>query len=167
MGQMNQFQSHGAIQAPLAAQMGQRGQRVGRGQVQSPQARMSRTQGRVYAVVPKAEHADQPDMQSTFYTCNYFFCIMFIIVAPRVIDLGLEVEAFREMMRNSSLDCKVRVGQMCRDRESGISVILLMVDLMVVDILGVDVILDMDELTAIGLSVIGTLAGLSYPTRSW
>ena len=36
-----------------------------------------------------------------------------------------------------------------------------------VDILGVDVILDMDELTAIGLSVIRTLAGLSYPTRSW
>ena len=45
--------------------------------------------------------------------------------------------------------------------------ILLMVDLRVVDILGVDVILDIDELTAIGLSVIGTLAGLSYPTRSW
>ena len=55
---------------------------------------------------------------------------------------------------------------MCRDRESWISVILLMVDLRVVDILGVDVILDMDELTAIGLSVIVTLAGLSYPTRS-
>ena len=53
---------------------------------------------------------------------------------------------------------------MCRDCESEISVILIMVDLRVVDILGVDVILDMDELTAIGLSVIGTLAGLSYPT---
>ena len=37
---------------------------------------------------------------------------------------------------------------MCRDRESGILVILLMVDLRVVEILG-------------------TLAGLSYPTRSW
>ena len=84
-----------------------------------------------------------------------------------VTDLGLEVEAFREMMGNSSLGCRVRVGQMCRDRESGVSVILLMVDLRVVDILGVDVILDMDELTAIGLSVIGTLAGLSYLTRSW
>ena len=45
--------------------------------------------------------------------------------------------------------------------------ILLMVDLRVVDILGVDVILDMDELTAIRLSVIRTLAGLSYLTRSW
>ena len=95
-----------------------------------------------------------------------FYCIMFIN-ASCVIDLGLEVEAFREMIRNSSLRCRVRVGKMCRDRESGISVILLMVDLRVVDILGVDVILDMDELTAIGLSVIGTLAGLSYPTRSW
>ena len=38
------------------------GQSMGRGQVQSPQARMSRTQGRVYAVGPEAEHADQPDM---------------------------------------------------------------------------------------------------------
>ena len=51
---------------------------------------------------------------------------------------------------------------MCRDRESWILVILLLVDM-----LSVDVILDMDELTTIGLSVIGILAGLSYPTRSW
>ena len=71
------------------------------------------------------------------------------------------------MMGNSSLGCTVRVVQMCRDRESGISVILLMVDLRVVDILGVAVILDMDELTAIGLLVSGTLTRLSYPTRSW
>ena len=41
------------------------------------------------------------------------------------------------------------------------------VDLRVVDILVVDVRLDMDELTAIELSVIGTLAGLSYPTWPW
>ena len=84
-----------------------------------------------------------------------------------MIGLGLEVEAFREMMGNSSLGCRVKIGQMCRDRESGISVILIMVDLRVLDILGVDVILDMDELTAIGLSVIGNLVRLSYPTRSW
>ena len=45
--------------------------------------------------------------------------------------------------------------------------ILLMVDLRMVDIVGVDVILDMDESTVIGLLVSGTLAGLSYPTRSW
>ena len=36
-----------------------------------------------------------------------------------------------------------------------------------VEVLVVNVILDMFELTAIGLSVIGTLAGSSYPTRSW
>ena len=36
-----------------------------------------------------------------------------------------------------------------------------------IDVLVVNVILDMDELTAIGLSVIGTLAGSSYPTLSW
>ena len=42
-----------------------------------------------------------------------------------------------------------------------------MVDLRVVDILVVDVRLDMDEMTTIGLSVIGTLAGSSYLTRSW
>ena len=59
-------------------------------------------------------------------------------------------------MGNSSLGCRVKVGQMCRDRESGISVILLIVDLRMVDIVGVDVIFDMDELTAIGLSVIGS-----------
>ena len=41
------------------------------------------------------------------------------------------------------------------------------VDLRVVDILVVDVMLDMDELTATRLSVIGTLAELSYPTQPW
>ena len=39
------------------------------------------------------------------------------------------------------------------------------VDLRVVDLLIVDVRLDMDELTSIGLLVIGTLAELAYPTR--
>ena len=38
------------------------------------------------------------------------------------------------------------------------------VDLRVVDLLVVDVRLDMDELTTIGLLVIRTLAGLAYPT---
>ena len=41
------------------------------------------------------------------------------------------------------------------------------VDLRMVDILVIDVRLDMDELTAIGLSVIGTLVGLSYQTQPW
>ena len=50
-----------------------------------------------------------------------------------------------------------------RSRLCSISV----VDLRLVDVLVVDVKLDMDELTAIELSVIETLAGLSYPTRHW
>ena len=41
------------------------------------------------------------------------------------------------------------------------------VDLRVVDVLVVDVKLDMDELTTIELSVIETLAWLSYSTRHW
>ena len=115
-------------------------------------------------------------MQGTFLLFDLLIRVAFeldascsFINASFVISLGIEVEAFRKAIigENSSLECRVRAGQMCRDRESGISVILLMVDLMVVDVLGVDVILDMDELKAIGLSVIGTLAGLSYPTRSW
>ena len=43
----------------------------------------------------------------------------------------------------------------------------IIVDLRVVDILVVDVRLDLNELTAIGLLVIGTLARLPYPTRPW
>ena len=91
------------------------------------------------------------------------------ISASCVIGLSLEVEDSRKTIvwENSSLGSNVRVGQIGRDRESEISVILLMVDLRVVDISGFDVILNMEELTAIGLTVIVTLGGLLYPTRSW
>ena len=41
------------------------------------------------------------------------------------------------------------------------------VDLRVVDLLVVNVRFDMDELATIELSVIETLAGLSYSTRHW
>ena len=41
------------------------------------------------------------------------------------------------------------------------------VDFRMVEILVVGVRFDMDELTAIELSVIETLAELSYPTRHW
>ena len=60
-----------------------------------------------------------------------------------MIGLGLEVEAFGKSIvwENSPLGSRVRVGQICRDYESEISGILLMVDLKVVDILGFDVIL--------------------------
>ena len=41
------------------------------------------------------------------------------------------------------------------------------VDRGVVDLLVVDVRIDMDESTTIGLSIIETLAGSSYSTRHW
>ena len=51
------------------------------------------------------------------------------IVASCVIDLGLEVEAFRETRCGcSSLGCRVRVDRIGRDCELEISKILLMVD---------------------------------------
>ena len=54
---------------------------------------------------------------------------MFIIIASFMIDLGLEVEAFREAMCGcSSLGCRVRVDLIGQDRELVISEILLMVD---------------------------------------
>ena len=63
--------------------------------------------------------------------------------------LDLEVQASGKAIvwENSPIGSKVRVGQICRDCESDISGILLMVDLRVVEISGFDVILDKDELT--------------------
>ena len=66
MGQRNQFPLRGATQAPSAVQTGQRGQSMGRGQVQGSQARTLGTQGRVYVMVPEAERTDQPDVQGMF-----------------------------------------------------------------------------------------------------
>ena len=54
---------------------------------------------------------------------------------------------------NSPIRSRVRVGQICRDCESEISGILLMVDLRVVDISGFDVVLDKDELTTLSMIV--------------
>ena len=57
-------------------------------------------------------------MQGTFLLSHLLTRVVFkfnalnsFIVASCVIGLGLEVEAFREMMGNSSLGCRVRVGQ--------------------------------------------------------
>ena len=82
-------------------------------------------------------------MQDTFLLLHLLTRVAFkldalnsFIVASCVIGLGLEVEAFREMMGNSSLGCRVRVGHMGRDRGSRILVILLTVDLREVDIFG-------------------------------
>ena len=75
------------------------------------------------------EHTGQPNTQATFLLLHLLTRVAFELNESCVTDLGLEVEAFREMMGNSSQGCRVRVGQMCRDRESEVSVIFLMVDL--------------------------------------
>ena len=56
-------------------------------------------------------------MQGTFLLLHLLTRVAFkldalnsFIVSSCVIGLGLEVEAFREMMGNSSLECRVRVG---------------------------------------------------------
>ena len=66
LGQRNQFLLRGATQSPSTVQTGQRGQDTDRGQVEGSQVRPSGTQGRVYAMVPEAERADQPDVQGMF-----------------------------------------------------------------------------------------------------
>ena len=77
---------------------------MSRGQGQSSQAETPGTQGCVYAVVPHAKRADQSDMKSTFLLLHLltkvlfkFGCIIFIIVASCVIDLGFEVETSRKV----------------------------------------------------------------------
>ena len=77
------------MQAPSAAQTGQRGQIMGRGQGQGSQTRTSGTQGRVSSIVSQAERADEPDMQGTFLLLHVLFklgCIILIIVASCVMD---------------------------------------------------------------------------------
>ena len=46
---------------------------MGRGQAQGSQTRTSGTQGRVYAVIPQAELADQPVMHGTFLYLHLLF----------------------------------------------------------------------------------------------
>ena len=60
------------------------------------------------------------------------------IIATCVKGLGLEVEASGKAIvwENSPLGSRVRVGKICRDCESEILGILLMVDLWVIDMLG-------------------------------
>ena len=56
----------GTARAPPVTQAGQRGQTMGRGRGQGPQAGTSGVQGRVYAITPPAESADQLAIQGMF-----------------------------------------------------------------------------------------------------
>ena len=65
-GQRSQSQFQGATRAPPISQVGPRGHSMGRGRGRGPQAGTSGVQGRVYAITPQAESADQPVIQGTF-----------------------------------------------------------------------------------------------------
>ena len=129
---------------------------MGRGRGRGPLAGTSGVQGRVYAITPPAESADQPVMQGMFLLSRLWARVLFdsgashsFIVASVVIELGLEVEALEEPLYVSSpLGIRARIGIICRGCELEISRILLIVDLRVIDMSEFDVILGMDWMTA-------------------
>ena len=150
MGQRNQCQSQGATQAPSTSQTGHIGQdqSAGRGRGQDLQAGDSgqagkmtcyhcRQPGHMRRDCPRrqrsqgteVEHTEQPDEQGMFQLLHLLTRGAFeldatysFINASCVIDLGLEVEAFREARCGcSSLGCRVRVDLIGRDCELEIS----------------------------------------------
>ena len=155
-GQRGQSQFQGATWAPHISQVGPRGQSMGRGRARGPQAGTSGVQGRVYAVTPQAESADQPVIQGTFLLSRLWARVLFdsgashsFIVTSVVIELGLEVETLEEPLYVSSpLGIRARIGMICRGCELEISGTLLTVDLRIMDMSEFDVILGMDWLTA-------------------
>ena len=129
---------------------------MGRGRGRGPQAGTSGVQGRVYAVTPQAESADQPVIQGTFFLSHLWARVLFdsgashsFITASVVIELGLEVETLEEPLYvSSSLGIRARIGMIYRGCELEISGTLLTVDLRIMDMSEFDVILGMDWLIA-------------------
>ena len=150
-GQRNQYQSQGAIQAPSVTQTSQRGQSMGRGRGQGPQARTSGIQGSVYAIIQPTESIDQSAIQGMFLLSRLWVRVLFdssashsFIAASVVRELGLEVKTLEEPLYVSSpLGTRVSVNMICRDCELEISRILLTMDLRVMDMSEFDVILGM------------------------
>ena len=113
-------------------------------------------QGRVYAITPTVESANQPAIQGMFLLSRLWERVLFdsgashsFIAASIVIKLGLEVEALEEPLYVSyPLGIRARVGMICRGCELEISGTLLTVDLRIMDMSEFDVILRMDWLTA-------------------
>ena len=73
---------------------------MGQGRERGPQAGTSGVHGRVYAITPPAESADQQVIQGTFLLSRLWARVLFdsgashsFITASVVIELGLEVEA--------------------------------------------------------------------------
>ena len=129
---------------------------MGRGRGRGSQAGTSRVQGRIYAITPQAESADQPVIQGTFLLSRIWARVLFdygashsFIAASIVIELGLEVKTLEEpLFVSSPLGIRARIGMICRGCELEISGTLLTVDLRILDMSKFDVILGMDWLTA-------------------
>ena len=129
---------------------------MGRGRGRGPPEGTLGVQGRVYAITPPVESADQPVTQGTFLLSRLWAKVLFdsgashsFITASVVIELGLEVEALEEPLYASSpLRIRARIGMICRGCELEISEILLTVDLRVMNMSEFNIILGMDWLTA-------------------
>ena len=112
--------------------------------------------GRVYAITPQDELADQSVIQGTFLLSRLWTRVLFdfcashsFITTSYVKDLGLEVETSKNPLHVSSpLETRMRVNMIYRGYELEILGILLMVDLRVMDMSEFDVILGMDWLMA-------------------
>ena len=80
-GQRGQSQFQGATWAPHISQAGLRGKSMGRGRGRGPQAGTSGVQGRVYAVTPQAESADQPVFSVRFcYLAYGLECYLILVL---------------------------------------------------------------------------------------
>ena len=124
---------------------------MGRGRGRGPQDGTSGVLGRVYAVTPQAESADQPVIQGTFFLSRLWARVLFdsdalhsFIAASVVIELGLE----EPLYVSSPQGIRARIGMICQGCELEISGTLLTVDLRIMDMSEFDVILGMDWLTA-------------------
>ena len=110
------------------------------------------TKGRVYAITPQTEIADQSIIQGTFFHFHLWARVLFdsgashsFIAALCVKEPSLEVETLEKSLHVSCpLGTRVRVDKLCRDCELEISGILLTMDLRVMDMSEFDVIIDMD-----------------------
>ena len=128
---------------------------MGRGRGRGPHARTSGVQGRVYAITPPTESANQPVIQGTLFLSRLRARVLFdygalhsFIVASVVIELGLEVETLEEPLYVSSpLGIKARIWMICHGCELEIPGILFTVDLRIMDMSKFYVILGMDWLT--------------------
>ena len=98
---------------------------MGRGRGQGPHAGTSRVQGRVYAITPSTEVADQSAIKGMFLLSRLWERVLFdsgasqsFIAASVMIELGLEIEALEEPLYVSSpLGIRVRIGMICRGCE--------------------------------------------------